>query len=236
MNNQKMRFCSFCHSSQVEPVGLADVWGVLCNNCFSVGPEATSAEEAIEKWNAGTYDLTDNLLRGTKAYMIGHMEFINGQGWRNRVKQELGPRGITLFDPYVKPFIDDVDEDDAVRAQLKVWMNEGGYDKVTERMKPVRGFDLRLCDLSDFIIAHITPEVASWGTAEEFVTSVRMKKPIFLSVAGGKKKTPLWIMGMIPHKYIYDSIEESINMIKKIDAGLVKIDSDRWKLLKPEYR
>jgi hypothetical protein len=32
------------------------------------------------------------------------------------------------------------------------------------------------------------------------------KKPLFLSIEGGKKKTPLWLMGVVPHKYIYDSI------------------------------
>lgn len=164
------------------------------------------------------------------------MEYVSGRGWRDFVTQELKPRGITIFNPYDKPFMDDVDEDDAVRAKLKESMAAGDFDAVAQRMKPVRGFDLRLCDLSDFLIAHITPEIASWGSAEEFVTSVRMKKPIFLSIQGGKIKTPLWIMGMIPHKYIYNSIEESVEMIKKIDDGSVKIDSDRWKLLKLEYR
>jgi hypothetical protein len=63
-----------------------------------------------------------------------------------------------------------------------------------------------------------------------------MKKPIFLSVEGGKKKCPLWILGMIPHKYIYNSVEEIVDMIRKIDGEKVKVDSDRWRLLKPEYR
>jgi hypothetical protein len=78
--------------------------------------------------------------------------------------------------------------------------------------------------------------VASWGSAEELVTAVRMKKPIFISMEGGKAKTPLWIMGMIPHNYIYDSIEEIMEMIKQIDSGEKKIDSDRWRLLRKELR
>ena len=43
-------------------------------------------------------------------------------------------------------------------------------------------------------------------------------------------------MGAIPHKYIYDSIEEVIEMVSHIDSGYVKLNSERWKLLKPEYR
>ena len=68
------------------------------------------------------------------------------------------------------------------------------------------------------------------------VTAVRMKKPIFISMEGGKVKTPLWIMGMIPHNYIYDSIEEIMEMIKQIDSGEKKIDSDRWRLLRRDLR
>ena len=58
-------------------------------------------------------------------------------------------------------------------------------------MREIRIFDLNLVDRSDFIIAHIIPNVASWGSAEELVTAVRMKKPTFISVEGGKKECPL---------------------------------------------
>ena len=44
-------------------------------------------------------------------------------------------------------------------------------------MKQIRSYDLNLVDRSDFIIAHLFPEVASGGSAEEIVTAVRMKKP-----------------------------------------------------------
>ena len=43
-------------------------------------------------------------------------------------------------------------------------------------------------------------------------------------------------MGMLPHHYIYDSIESVVNMIKKINNGEKEIDSDRWRLLKKELR
>ena len=53
---------------------------------------------------------------------------------------------------------------------------------------------------------------------------------------GGKHETPLWMMGMLPNHYIYDSIEEVVDMVKKIDSGEKKIDSDRWRLLRKELR
>lgn len=164
------------------------------------------------------------------------MQYQDGRGWRNEIKPQLAELGIVVFDPYTKPFVDDVSEDESVRAQLKVWMETGEYDKVAERMRPIRNFDLRLCDLSDFIIAHINPKVASWGSAEELVTSCRMKKPTFISIEGGKTKTPLWMMGMFPHKYFYNSIDEIVEVLRRIDSGQKELDNERWKLLKEEYR
>ena len=110
------------------------------------------------------------------------------------------------------------------------------FNDVAERMKLIRSYDLNLVDRSDFIIAHLLPEVASWGSAEEIVTAVRMKKPLFISMEGGKCKTPLWMMGMLPHNYIYDSIEEVVDMVKQINNGEKNIDSDRWRLLREDLR
>lgn len=164
------------------------------------------------------------------------MQYANGRDWREYTEGELRPLGIRLFNPYKKPFVKDMDEDEGMRERVSNDMENGHYSDVAERMKMIRSYDLNLVDRSDFIIAHLLPEVASWGSAEEIVTAVRMKKPIFVSMEGGKKKTPLWMMGMMPHKYIYDSIEEVVEMVKRIDNGSKKIDSNRWRLLKKELR
>ncbi len=176
------------------------------------------------------------LLHKTKTYLVGAMQYQNGRSWREEITPKLEQLGVTVFNPYKKPFIDDVAEDEEARKRLGEWMVNSEFDLVAERMKAVRNFDLRLCDLSDFIIAHINPSVASWGSAEELVTSCRMKKPTFISVEGGKNKCPLWIMGMFPHKYIYNNPDEIVDMIQRIDKLDKPIDSDRWKLLKSEYR
>jgi nucleoside 2-deoxyribosyltransferase len=177
-----------------------------------------------------------NLLDKTKTYLVGHMQYLSGRNWREEVAAKLKDLGITSFDPYKKPFIKDVEEDEATRQEMDVWMKTKQYDRVTERMKTIRAYDLNLVDRSDFIIAHLVPDVASWGSAEEIVTAVRMKKPVFVSMEGGKCKTPLWMLGMFPHKYIYNSLDEIIEMLYAIDSGSKEIDSDRWRLLRKEFR
>lgn len=177
-----------------------------------------------------------NLLEKTKTYLVGHMQYANGRDWREYVEGELTPLKIQIFNPYKKPFVKDVDEGEETRGKISNDMEEGHYNDVAQRMKQIRSYDLNLVDRSDFIVAHLLPDVASWGSAEEIVTAVRMKKPIFISMEGGKEKTPLWMMGMLPHHYVYDNIEEVVSMLKKIDAGEKQIDSDRWRLLKKELR
>ena len=164
------------------------------------------------------------------------MQYLSGRNWRNEVSSKLKPLNITCFDPYKKPFVKDVDEGEEARRDMDNWLKNGQFDLLSDKMKTVRSYDLNLVDRSDFIIAHLVPEVASWGSAEEIVTAVRMKKPIFISMEGGKKKTPLWMFGMIPHKYIYNTIDEVLDMIFLIDKGQRKIDSDRWRLLNEKYR
>ena len=147
------------------------------------------------------------------------MQYVSGRNWREEVTEKLAPLSITCFDPYKKPFIKDVEEDEANRQEMETWMRTKQYDRVTDRMKTVRAYDLNLVDRSDFIIAHLVPEVASWGSAEEIVTAVREKKPVFVSMEGGKAKTPLWMLGMFPHKYIYNSVDEIVEMLFAIDDG-----------------
>jgi hypothetical protein len=177
-----------------------------------------------------------NLLFRTKTYLVGHMQYLSGRDWREDITDSLKPLVITCFNPYNKPFMKDVEEDDETREQMDVWMKTKQYDRVTDRMKTVRAYDLNLVDRSDFIVAHLVPDVASWGSAEEIVTAVRMKKPVFVSMEGGKAKTPLWMLGMFPHKYIYNSIDEIVAMLRAIDNGEKEIDSDRWRLLQKRFR
>ena len=177
-----------------------------------------------------------NLLYKTRTYLVGHMQYLSGRDWRKEVTEKLAPLNILCFNPYEKPFMKDVEEDEASRQQMETWMKTKQYDRVTEKMKTVRAYDLNLVDRSDFIIAHLVPDVASWGSAEEIVTAVREKKPVFISMEGGKSKTPLWMLGMLPHKFIYNNLDEVIEMLYAIDNGSKPIDSDRWRLLRKEYR
>lgn len=214
-------------------------------SCWYLGKESSSGEDYVVNMPEGheanelmklVYESKKNLLRKTKSYLVGSMEYEEGRDWREKATTALHKMGVTVFDPYHKPYVKDVCEDEVAREKLYEWKENEEWDRLAERFKTVRAYDLGLVDRSDFIIAYINPRVPSWGTAEEIVTACRAKKPTFIIIEGGKKATPLWIFGMFPHKFIYDSLDEVIEVLRKIDSGEKEVDSDRWRLLRPEYR
>jgi nucleoside 2-deoxyribosyltransferase len=179
--------------------------------------------------------MSSSHLWKTKTYLVGKMHG-EDTAWRDIITPPLEKMGVVVFNPCGKPFIVDVQEAHDARDILLQRRANGDFDYLEKKMRQIRSFDLNLVDRSDFIIAYLDPHDASWGSAEELVTAVRMKKPIFLIIKGGKSRTPLWMFGMIPHKYIYGSVEEVVDVLQKIDAGQIEVDSMRWKLLKKEYR
>lgn len=177
-----------------------------------------------------------NLLKGTKFTVIGPIQYSNGHGIRDYFKKELKSLGIIIYDHYDKPFMSEyVQEDDNTIKQIRYWIKNGEYNKVAA-LRAIRTYDLNLIDRSDAIIFHFIPGVVTCGSWEEFFWANRLKKPIFFITEGGKNLTPAWVFWTIKHKYIYNSKEEVLQMIKDIDSGKKTIDSERWRLLKPEFR
>lgn len=169
--------------------------------------------------------------------MIGPMQYdCNGQTWREVVKNRLSNIGILTLDPYNHPFINSQEENDEVRENLREELEKGNYDIVSRFFKQIRAEDLRMVDLSDFIICYINPKIPTIGTIEELAISCRQQKPIFLVIEGGKKKAPYWLFGMLNHNYMYGSFEEMLFVIERINNGDIKLSSSKWKLLKPELR
>lgn len=179
-----------------------------------------------------------NILKKTRCYLIGSIENSDGRSWRNKIKQDLEGRNINFLDPYSKPFVKNNPEDEMSREEMFHWRETGQYDLLSQKMRSVRSDDLRCIDISDWLIAMIHPKIASWGSGEEIPTAIKEKKPLFLIVDDprGVVACPLWFFGVLPHKYIYGSIEDAVKTIKAIDEGTIKLSSDRWHLLKEEMR
>jgi hypothetical protein len=175
-----------------------------------------------------------HLLYRVRSYLVGQMQYFNGAPWRDIVQAELEKMGVVVFNPYFHPFINSVSEDNNATAKLKELVSQNKYDEAAVIVKKIRGEDLRMVDLCDFVFCYINPKFPTCGAWEELFWANRMKKPIFLVIEGGKKEVPLWLLGALPHKYIYDDIDSAIKMLKNIHTGKTPIDSDRWRLLRKD--
>lgn len=177
-----------------------------------------------------------NILKGSTTYLVGPIQYKDGSLWRQQIESQLKPMGIRIFNPYNHPFINSRQEACGdTQQELKKMAAEGKYDELSVIMKQIRREDLACVDLSTFIIAYIDTSVYTCGTWEEIFWANRLKRPIFLICEQGKQNLPLWMFGTIPHKYVYNTFDEVINVLKKIDSGEIEISSDRWKILRQEF-
>jgi hypothetical protein len=83
-------------------------------------------------------------------------------------------------------------------------------------MKVIRSVDLRLVDISDFLIVNLDLDIHPCGTYEEIFWANRQKKPIIVHMEQGKNSAPDWLFGTIPHQTIFsswDDIKEYLNHI-----------------------
>ena len=180
--------------------------------------------------------MKNNILNKTRCYLVGHMQYADPGDWRDFVQSSLKDSNIVFYNPLDKPFISDIDENNNTRDFLNKKLEQGNFDYVHNHMSSIRRSDLNLVDRCDFVIAHIVPNVGSWGSTEEIVCANRMKKPAFISIEGGRSKVPLWLAGMIPPYYFFDNVEKIVDTIKEIDQGSRALDTTRWRLLEERYR
>lgn len=181
--------------------------------------------------------MKDKILKNTKTYLIGAMQYSSdGRSWRDDMGDFLKEMEVTVFDPYDKPFINAPQEDEQTHSKMYELLQNGEWDQVAEHFKKVRAFDLSMVDRSDFVICYINPKIPTIGTIEELSWAARLKRPVFIVIEGGKQNTPLWIFGMFPHKFIYNNFSEVKNVLTMINTGVKQIDSDRWRLLKTHLR
>jgi nucleoside 2-deoxyribosyltransferase len=95
-------------------------------------------------------------------------------------------------------------------------------------MKTIRSVDLRLVDISDFLIVNLDLDIHPCGTYEEIFWANRQKKPIIIHMVQGKQSTPDWLFGTIPHEMIFSSWEDIKNYLVDINSLKNIISYNRW--------
>ncbi len=149
--------------------------------------------------NGQTKDVR-NFLHGARVYLAGPMDFVASRemerqhGWRARVKEFLEGLDVTVFDPWEKPEIRGLfeygKEDDKTIRRREKWTFELSDEGSSIRAELAEYFwdtmhiDLRMVDISDFVIAYCPTNIYSVGTVHEIVVARSQHKPVlFISPA-----------------------------------------------------
>jgi nucleoside 2-deoxyribosyltransferase len=180
--------------------------------------------------------MIENNLRGTKVYCAGNLENENWQkalSWRESLKQELSKIGIVCLSPLDKVFKNFEKEGENLHTELKELIKKGDLEPVHQKMKSIRRRDLALIDRSDFVVCVLDVQKPTFGTIEELVLSEKQSKPVFIVVKGGA--IPLWLLAMFKPKYFYDSLEDVIIHLKKLDNGELPITDENWRIFEDKY-
>lgn len=173
-----------------------------------------------------------NRLKGQRVYLAGAMDRVpdRGMGWREHITPVLKTLEINVFDPIKKPGAIGLENEEThkVKQTLKLAKK---YDQLTKIMKTIRAVDLRLVDISDFLIVHLDTDTHPCGTLEEIFLANRQKKPIIVHIQQGKHNCPDWLFGTIPHELFFDTWDGIISYLYHINTS-ANIDSlNRWYFL-----
>ncbi len=170
-----------------------------------------------------------NRLTNTRCYLAGAMEKdeTNGVEWRQTIQLALRDLGICWLDPTKKPT--DIGRETVESKNEMIEAREAcDYEAVHKLMKIIRCVDLRMVDISDFLVVNLDPDIPTFGTHEEIANANRQKKPIIIRIVGGKAKTPLWLLAMLPHQLILSTWEEVHQYLRHIDHDTLIDRLNRW--------
>lgn len=171
----------------------------------------------------------NNRLVNQRVYLAGAMDRVadRGNGWRDNITPFLQDLGVVVFNPIKKPTI--LGQEDEVTHKYKLKLKaERSYDELSDLMKVIRSVDLRLVDISDFLIVNLDLDIHPCGTYEEIFWANRQKKPIIVHMVQGKQSAPDWLFGTIPHEMIFSSWEDVKAYLIEINNKSIITTFNRW--------
>jgi len=172
-----------------------------------------------------------NRLKGLRCYLAGPIDNAedDGIGWRNEITPWLVDKGVIGLDPCDKPIPDsyykEIDEEKIRMMELK---ETERYYELTKRMKEIVHMDLRMVDISDFVIVVLDPEVQMFGTIHELIVSLAQRKPTLVVVKGGRQNASNWLFGIMDFNFMFDDFDKLCSFLTQIDDGGIMGDLSRW--------
>jgi len=175
--------------------------------------------------------MATNRLKNLRCYLAGPIDHADDDGiaWRADMTEYLSDFGVIVLDPCDKPVQDsyfkEIGDEKEKMMDLK---NTGRYFELTQRMKEIVHMDLRMVDISDFVIVYLDPESRPFGTIHELLNSLHQRKPTLVVVEGGRANASNWLFGIMNYEFMFDDFESLQVWLRQIDDGTIEGDLSRW--------
>ena len=172
-----------------------------------------------------------NNLKNMRCYLAGPIDRATDDGilWRREITIFLKDLGVYVFDPCNKPITNakykEVVEEKTKMLHLK---KSHRFLELSARMREIVHYDLRMTDVSDFLIVYLDSEVFTFGTTHELINSLNQRKPTLVVIEGGKEFAPNWLFGIMDFNFMFDSFDELKEYLVHIDQGVITADLSRW--------
>jgi len=167
-------------------------------------------------------------LAGARVYLSGPMDFVGSRekdreyGWRTRLSQVLKDLKVVVFNPWEKPlvrwFYEYGRETKHLKDIKKTWDFDPTRKGMRARTRCAKKFwetmhiDLRMVDLSDFLIAYCPTNVYSVGTVHEIVMASQQHKPV-LFVSPRMEFSPLGVL----RKHLAED-KRGLRLLKQLES------------------
>jgi nucleoside 2-deoxyribosyltransferase len=174
--------------------------------------------------------MTNYRLKNQRCYLAGAIDRVPDRGtqWREFITPFLESLGVEVFNPLKKPTNLGA-EDESVAKYKKTLKENKQFDTLSELMRNIRSVDLRMVDVSDFLIVNLDIDTHPCGTLEEIFWANRQKKPILVHMVQGKTSAPDWLFGTIPHQLIFNDWSEIMSYLTDINCNHNKPNTyNRW--------
>ena len=183
--------------------------------------------------------------------LSGPIEFCDngGENWRRQITPILQSMGVVVLDP--TKMSNDIDEESRQKL-FKKYRSEKNYEALYKLSDNMRKFDLRLVDVSDFIIALVDQNIPMCGTWEELATAVDQRKPILLVWIGSKDQDGNFKSGIeamsswgfaqfkcfqnngkyVIDQSVFSNFDDLTDKLSQINNGKCEVDT-RWVIFRP---
>lgn len=171
-----------------------------------------------------------NYLFNTVSYLCGPIDraIDDGVSWRKDIREKCNEKkfNIIFLDPTDKPkhIGQEIGEE---KTKLRRLLENDEWDEARKVATKIRHYDLRMVDTCNFVIIYIDINIHLCGSYDEMFTAERQKKPILVIMNQKKNQIPAWLVSFVRPEEIFESIDECVEYLQKIDNGNIELD-DRW--------